>query len=82
MNDACFIPTVRYLLQIASNTGKWKTVAYWNDPEEARRTMANVPDVRVFDTWTRAPLRDGPEVQRRDPDLAARRVKRMSKKVP
>jgi hypothetical protein len=42
MNDACFIPTVRYLLQIASNTGEWKTVAYLNDPEEARRTMANV----------------------------------------
>ena len=54
MNDASFILTpARYLVQIA-NEGEWKTVAYLNDLEEAWRTMENVPDLRVFDTWKNA----------------------------
>jgi hypothetical protein len=54
MNDASFILTpARYLLQIA-HEGEWKTVAYLNDLEEAWRTMENVPDLRVFDTWKNA----------------------------
>ena len=56
MNDARFTPTARYLIQIASK-GQWKTVAYLNDLEEARSTMQNVPDLRVFDTWNNAQLR-------------------------
>ena len=67
MNDASFILTpARYLVQIASE-GEWKTVAYLNDIEEAWRTMENVPDLRVFDTWKNAGvrLRDRPRVSPR-----------------
>ena len=82
MNDASFILTpARYLLQIA-HEGEWKTVAYLNDLEEARRTMENVPDLRVFDTWKNAGvrLRDRPEFHR-DQHLVGRKVKRISREV-
>lgn len=46
MNDVGFISIpARYLLQITSK-GEWKTVAYLNDPEEARRTIERIPDLR------------------------------------
>ena len=82
MNDASFILTpARYLVQIACE-GEWKTVAYLNDLEEAWRTMENVPDLRVFDTWKNAGvrLRDRPKFHR-DQDLVGRRVKRVSREV-
>ena len=82
MNDASFILTpARYLVQIACERG-WKTVAYLNDLEEAWRTMENVPDLRVFDTWKNAGvrLRDRPEFHR-DQHLVGRRVKRISREV-
>jgi hypothetical protein len=80
MNDASFIPTSpRYLLQIASN-GEWKTVAYLNDLEEARRTMEKVADLRVFDTWNNGPIAR-PSIGSSDQDLVGRRVKRISRKV-
>ena len=78
MNDTHFAPNARYLLQIASN-GEWKTVAYVNDFEEAKRTIEKVPAVRVFDTWKQA------EVQLRQrrglqssQDLETRRIERLS----
>src|ERR1700730_2768187 len=79
VNDASLISTpARYFLQIASK-GEWKTVAYLNDPEEARRTLEKVPDLRVFDTWKNAEvrLRDLPKVHR-EQDLLGRWVKRIS----
>jgi hypothetical protein len=82
MNDASFILTpAHYLVQIACERG-WKTVAYLNDLEEAWRTMENVPDLRVFDTWKNAEvrLRDRPEFHR-DQDLVGRKVKRISREV-
>ena len=39
MNDTRFAPNARYLLKIVSN-GEWATVAYLNDFEEAKRTIA------------------------------------------
>jgi hypothetical protein len=53
VNDIRFVSNARYYLQIVSN-GEWKTVAYLNDFEEAKPTIAKVPTVRLFDTWKQA----------------------------
>ena len=42
----------RYLVQIPDR-GDWKTVAHFDDDDEARRTTA-LPNVRVLDTFTNA----------------------------
>jgi len=74
MSDVPFTHRARYLLQIDSN-GKWKTVAYLNDREEATRTMEKVPALRVVDAWSNnvVQLHDRPKMPR-DRDLIGRRL--------